>query len=273
MRIKKIIAVLLTATLMLSAAACDGSGDEDTYSVADKTATGTNAPTVAIVDIKKAFTDMFTSVYGDFTVGMDYDMNFFNSSLGNNYSLLFHVTINADDPEKDESGNNMYLDDYYVGINRIGDDYCFEIIYYTAVEFLRCGNGYAVYESPEGLGWEHDDTLRTTYEHLKRVYNGLAYQIIAPYNAASSALTRMSTKATYLEKTCNLYKANYEVEENGDTYDCLGEYYIDEETGICMYSIVSADNNGSLTATTIECEKVELGTARLDYAPDPSEYL
>lgn len=273
MKIKKIIAVILTAAMMLSAAACDGSGGEDTSSDGDTVATGTNAPTVSIVDINKAFTDMFTTVYGNFTTGIDYDMSFFNNSLGENYSLLFHVSITADDPEKDESGNNAYLDNYYIGINRVGDDYCFEIIYYTAIEFIRCGNAYAFFESPTGFEWEHDDTLRTTSEHLKRIYNGLAYQIIAPYNAAGSSLNRWKTQATYLDKTCNLYKAEFKSNENGEQYACNGEYYIDEETGICMYSIVSIDNNGSLTTTTIECQKVDIGNARLDYEPDPSTYL
>lgn len=251
--------------MILSVAACD---KNDTVSDTDGEATGTNAPIVATVDIQKAFDDMFTNAYGDFTTSTLFDMTHFNGVLGKNYHMIFHA-IEVDNV------NDETTADYFFGINRIGDDYCFELIYITAIEFLKSGDGYAYFVSPQGTDWDYDDTIRTSREHLKRIYNGIAYNIIAPYSEVYSSLERHEyTIGTYLDKRCIMYNTQFNEEaEDGTKYSYNGEFYIDEETGISMYSIINRTSGDTDYTTTITCDELSLGDARLDYAPEKYVYM
>ncbi len=251
--------------MILSIAACD---DNKPAAGTDDAATGTNAPIVATVDIKKAFDDMFTNAYGDFTTATLFDMTHFNGVLGKNYHLVFHA-IEVDNV------NDVTTADYFFGINRIGEDYCFELIYITAIEFLKSGDGYAYFVCPDGADWDYDDTIRTSREHLKRIYNGIAYNVIAPYSDIYNSLERHEyTKGTYCDKECIMYNAQLSgKDDDGQNYSYNGEFYIDEETGISMYSVINRTSGDTDYSTTITCDEFDLGSARLDYAPEKYVYM
>lgn len=264
---KKILSLILCVILVLSVTSCDESkGNTDS---GDNTATGTNAPIVTVGNLQKAFTDAFTEAYGDFDTIPTYDMTYFNNVLGDNYNIIYNVSHESDPPVEDEND----VSSYYLGINRVGEDYCFEMIYAQAIEFIKCGDGYAYFISPEGLGWQHDDTIRTSREHLKRVYNGLAYEIMAPYNSMISQLQRKYTTDTYCDRECVLYLGEITEEYDGVTYKYKGEYYIDESTGLSLFSIYTVSTDEWSSTTTIKCDSISIGDARLDYEPSPYEYM
>ena len=62
-------------------------------------------------------------------------------------------------------------------------------------------------------------------------------------------------------------------DDDGQNYSYNGEFYIDEETGISMYSVINRTSGDTDYSTTITCDEFDLGSARLDYAPEKYVYM